>query len=161
MALWVSDGQLQELGGWASGLNSIGRLTGLVSADLLLIQVLLMARLPLVERTYGQDELARRHRLVGFTSLNLMLVHVLLITLGYASQDGKNPFVELWDLVVDYPGMLLAAVGDGAAGHGGRHQRQARPAGSCATSPGTCCTCTPTSASASRCRTSCGPARTS
>jgi predicted ferric reductase len=110
VALWVADGQLQELGGWASGLNSIGRLAGLLSADLLLIQVLLMARLPLVERTYGQDELARRHRLVGFTSLNLMLVHVLLITLGYASQDGKNPFVELWDLVVDYPGMLLAAV---------------------------------------------------
>src|SRR4051794_2527095 len=99
VALWVADGQLQDLSSWVSGLNSIGRLTGLVSADLLLIQVLLMARLPLVERVYGQDELARRHRLVGFTSLNLMLAHIVLITLGYASQDGANPVVELWNLV--------------------------------------------------------------
>jgi len=113
VALWVADGQLQVLGGWASGLTSLGRLTGLVSADLLLIQVLLMSRIPIVERVYGQDELARRHRLVGFTSLNLMLAHIVLITLGYAAQDGKNPLIELWNLVVDYPGMLLALAGTG------------------------------------------------
>jgi predicted ferric reductase len=108
VALWVADGQVQALNSPASALTSLGRLTGLVSADLLLIQVLLMARIPMVERVYGQDELARRHRLVGFTSFNLMLAHLLLITLGYASQDGNNPLVEFWDLVVDYPGMLLA-----------------------------------------------------
>jgi predicted ferric reductase len=109
--LWIGDGQLQALGGWASGLVSIGRLTGLVSAVLLLIQVLLMARIPVVERVYGQDELARRHRLVGFTSLNLMLVHIVLITVGYSAQDGHNLPRELWDLVIDYPGMLIALAG--------------------------------------------------
>ncbi len=112
VALWLADGQIQALsGGWASGLTSAGRLTGLISADLLLVQVLLMARIPMVEKVYGQDELARRHRLVGFTSFNLMLVHIVLITLGYASQDGKNPFSELWNLVVDYPGILLSVAG--------------------------------------------------
>jgi ferredoxin-NADP reductase/DMSO/TMAO reductase YedYZ heme-binding membrane subunit len=111
VALWVADGQVQALAGWAGGLTSLGRLTGLVASDLLLVQVLLMARIPAVERSYGQDELARRHRLVGFTSFNLMLAHVGLVTLGYAGQDGANPLVELWDLVVDYPGMLLAAAG--------------------------------------------------
>src|SRR3954451_17720717 len=51
IALWISDGQLQAIGaGWGPGLTSLGRLTGLVSADLLLIQVLLMARIPLAER---------------------------------------------------------------------------------------------------------------
>jgi predicted ferric reductase len=111
VALWLADGQVQELSGWASGLTSLGRLTGLVSADLLLIQVLLMARIPMVERVYGQDELARRHRLVGFTSFNLMVGHVLLIEVGYALQARTNLFVEFWDLVVDYPGMLLALAG--------------------------------------------------
>jgi predicted ferric reductase len=111
VALWVADGQLQELGGLASGLRSLGRLTGLVSADLLLVQVLLMARIPMVERVYGQDELARRHRLVGFTSFTLMLAHVVLITIGYAGLDAKNSLIEFWDLVVDYPGMLLALAG--------------------------------------------------
>jgi predicted ferric reductase len=109
--LWVAGGGLQDLGGLASGLTGLGRLTGLVASDLLLIQVLLMARVPMVERSYGQDELARRHRLVGFTSFNLMVAHILLITLGYAAQYANNPVAELWEMVVDYPGMLLALAG--------------------------------------------------
>jgi len=109
--LWVVGGGLQELDGVGSGLTSLGRLTGLVASDLLLIQVLLMARIPLVERSYGQDELARRHRLVGFTSFTLMVAHIVLITLGYAAQDANNPAAELWEMVVDDPGMLLALAG--------------------------------------------------
>src|SRR5215211_4475623 len=76
VALWVRGRGLQDLGGVASGLESTGRLTGLVSADLLLMQVVLMARVPWVERVYGQDTLARWHRLVGFTSFNLLLAHI-------------------------------------------------------------------------------------
>src|SRR5256885_15793369 len=63
VALWVGNGNVQALArGWA-GVTSLGRLTGLVSADLLLIQVLLMARIPWIERTYGQDRLARWHQI--------------------------------------------------------------------------------------------------
>ncbi|MEO6205533.1 MAG: hypothetical protein ABIO67_09150 [Mycobacteriales bacterium] len=51
--LWLLGGGVQGLTSPAQGLTSLGRLTGLVSADLLLIQVLLMARIPLVERSYG------------------------------------------------------------------------------------------------------------
>lgn len=111
VSLWVAGGGVQDLTGWASGLTSMGRLTALVSADLLLIQVLLMARIPVVERVYGQDELVRRHRLVGFWSFWLMAAHIVLITLGYAASVNLNPFVQLWELVVDYPGMLLASAG--------------------------------------------------
>ena len=65
VALWVAGDGVQHVGPGGIGLSSVGRLTGLVSADLLLLQVLLMARLPFVERAWGQDELVRRHRLVG------------------------------------------------------------------------------------------------
>jgi predicted ferric reductase len=108
VALWVDHRGLQDLGGVASGLTSLGRLSGLVSADLLLIQVLLMARIPALERSYGQDDLAGKHRLVGFTSFNLLLVHLLLITLGYALSARRNPVLEFVDLVIQYPGMLMA-----------------------------------------------------
>ncbi len=111
LALWVSNGAVQQLGEAASALTSLGRLTGLLAADLLLIQVLLMARIPIVERSYGQDELARRHRLVGFTSVNLMLAHVVLIVAGYAVSEQVNVLREAWTMVVDYPGMLLATAG--------------------------------------------------
>ncbi len=111
VALWVAGGGLHDLTGWASALTSVGRLTGLVSSDLLLLQVLLLARIPMVERVYGQDELVRRHRLVGFWSFWLMAAHVVLITVGYAATVAINPFVQLWELTVDYPGMLLAVAG--------------------------------------------------
>lgn len=111
VALWVAGGGIQAMATVAGGFTSLGRLTGLLASDLLLIQVLLMARIPMVERTYGQDELARRHRLVGFSSFNLMVAHLVAIVVGYASSEGINPFVEFWQMTVDYPGMLLALAG--------------------------------------------------
>jgi predicted ferric reductase len=107
VALWVGHRGLQDLGGAGSGLTSLGRLAGLLSADLLLIQVLLMARIPVVEQAYGQDVLARWHRWIGFGSVHLLLAHLLLITLGYAGSR-STPVREFVDLVLDEPGMLLA-----------------------------------------------------
>src|SRR4051812_35219072 len=103
-ALWVHGGGLRTL----DDPTSLGRLTGLWSADLLLVQVLLMARIPVVERAFGQDRLARWHRSAGLTSFWLMVAHIVLITWGYSA---GNLLAALWDLTVDYPGMLLAAAG--------------------------------------------------
>ena len=108
---WAADGGIRDLGGWAGGLTSTGRLTGLVASVLLLAQVVLMARVPRLEAAFGQDRLARLHRLVGFTSFNLMLAHIVLITWGYAAGElGRTP-ATLWGLVTDYPGLLLATGG--------------------------------------------------
>jgi predicted ferric reductase len=109
VALWVSGRGLQDLG--SDFFTSTGRLTGLLSADLLLLQVLLMARIPWVERSYGQDELARRHRLTGFTSITLLAAHIVLISLGYAATDRSGLLGEVWTLVTTYAGMLLATAG--------------------------------------------------
>ncbi|SCG61873.1 ferredoxin reductase family protein [Micromonospora inositola] len=114
VALWVRGGGVQDLRGWAAGLTSLGRLTGLVAADLLLIQVLLIARVPWIEGTYGQDTLARWHRVVGFVSFDLLLAHIVLITAGYAATDGASVTGEAWTLVTTYPGMLLALAGAAA-----------------------------------------------
>ncbi|MBZ5738585.1 ferredoxin reductase family protein [Nocardioides mangrovi] len=108
---WVADGGVEDLGGWASGLTSLGQLAGLAASVLLLAQVVLMARVPALERAFGQDRLARGHRLVGFTSFDLMVVHVVLITWGYAAGDLVRIPITFWDLTVDYPGMLLAVAG--------------------------------------------------
>ncbi|HEY2224720.1 ferredoxin reductase family protein [Actinomycetospora sp.] len=110
---WATGGGLSDLGGWASGLTSLGRLTGLLASVLLLVQVLLMARVPLLEQAFGQDRLAVVHRLVGFTSFTGMLAHIGLITWGYAAGDLLATPGELWDLTLTYPGMLLAAAGTG------------------------------------------------
>jgi predicted ferric reductase len=111
---WVTGGGVQDLGAWDTGLTSTGRLTGLIASDLLLVQVLLMARVPALEHAFGQDRLARHHRIVGFTSFDLLIAHLVLITWGYAAGSLSATPATLWGLTVDYPGMLLAVGGTAA-----------------------------------------------
>ena len=108
---WVADNGLQDMAHLTDSMTSAGRISGLVASVLLLAQVVLMARVPVLERAFGQDRLARIHRTVGFTSFNLMLLHIVTITLGYGAMQVTAVPATLWDLTVDYPGMLLAAAG--------------------------------------------------
>ncbi len=110
VSLWVAGGGL-SFGNAADGITTLGRLTGLLASVLLLLQVLLMARIPLVEQAWGQDELARVHRLVGFSSFNLMLAHIALIVVGYAASAGSSVVSTFVEQVLTYPGMLLALAG--------------------------------------------------
>ena len=112
VALWVHGGGIQTVFRLnADTLDTLGRITGLVSANLLLYQVLLMARVPVFERGFGRGAITRMHRIVGLWSFWLLVAHLVLITLGYASAVGLNPLVQLWQLIWDYPGMLLATAG--------------------------------------------------
>ncbi len=108
---WVADGGVQDLASWQSALNSLGRIAGLWASDLLLVQVLLIARIPLLERAFGQDRVVGLHRLVGLTSFNLMVVHIVANTWGYAG--GSLPAIPatFWNLTTTFPGMLLALAG--------------------------------------------------
>jgi predicted ferric reductase len=108
---WVADGGVTDLAHFASGLTSSGRLTGLWAADLLLVQVLLMSRLPPLEHAFGRDRLARNHRVVGLVSFYLMITHIGLIIGGYASGQWSVVLSTIWDLITSYGGVLLAVAG--------------------------------------------------
>ncbi len=54
----------------------------------MLIMVVLVARLPWLERPLGQDQLIRWHRQVAPWALGLITAHVVLIVAGYA-RDGQ------------------------------------------------------------------------
>ena len=111
VGLWVAGGGLIDFGSPGESLTNLGRLTGLLASVLILLQVLLMARIPIVEQAWGQDELARVHRLVGFTSFNLMLAHIVLTTLGYSAGTDLGVIATFVDEVLHSPGMLLALAG--------------------------------------------------
>ncbi|MCL1871531.1 MAG: ferredoxin reductase family protein [Promicromonosporaceae bacterium] len=111
-ALWLHGGGVQALlRGGGEALTTAGRATGLAAANLLLYQVLLMARVPVFERGLGRDALLRLHRLTGFWSFWLMIAHVVLVVLGYAATAHVGILAQTWDFVVGYPGMLLATAG--------------------------------------------------
>jgi len=103
-------GSLAAPGGW---LIAGGRLTGFTGAYLMLLMVLLIARLPWLERAVGQDRLLRWHRRIGPWPLGLIALHVVLITLGYAQLAKVGPLRQLWDFLTTYPDLLAAAVGVG------------------------------------------------
>jgi predicted ferric reductase len=108
---WVADGGVADLGQWVSGLTSLGRLAGLWAADLLLIQVLLMSRFPLLEDAFGRDRLTRIHRVIGLLSFWLLITHMMMIIAGYASGNLSAVLPTTWDLITTYGGILLAVAG--------------------------------------------------
>ncbi len=111
IVLWIGGGGIQGFQAVGGSFTEIGRLSGMLASYLLLIQVLMMARIPWLEGIWGQDVLARQHRLVGFLSFDLMLVHIVTIVLGYAAAANTGVLAEVWQLLTVYPGMLLAAAG--------------------------------------------------
>ncbi len=110
-AFWLSPGlhDLVLLG--APAVMSFGRLAGLTAIALLLTQVMLMARIPWLERAFGQDTLARWHRWVGFTSFHLLVAHIVTTWIGYTWDHGHSYLHELWRIVWDLRGMLYAVAG--------------------------------------------------
>jgi predicted ferric reductase len=114
LALFFRDGGSHDLlaGSWPTALMAIGRATGLVAVDLLLIQLLLAARVPWVDRVYGTDRALKAHRVLGRVTVPLVLVHVGALVLGYAARDHRSmwigPVVEPFVMLRTVPDMLTA-----------------------------------------------------
>src|SRR5580765_477508 len=110
--LWVHGGNL-TLRSSGDVLTSIARLTGLLGAYLALLQVILLARVPALERLVGFDRLTVWHRWNGHACLDLVLAHVVLSIWGYSLMDhlsiAKETSTMIWGGI--YPGMITATVG--------------------------------------------------
>ena len=89
-------------------LTFAGRVPGLLGTYLLLVTVLLIGRIPAVERALGQDTLVRWHRRLGPWIIVLIAAHALAITLGYAQGVKAGAVHEIGVLVTTFPGILAA-----------------------------------------------------
>ena len=112
--LWVDGGNLHP---HTTGdlLTSIGRLTGLLGAYLALIQVVLLARLRVLEQLVGFDRLTIWHRWNGHVCIDLIIAHVIFTVWGYALLDKIPLSSEISTMLGGgiYPGMITATVGTG------------------------------------------------
>ncbi|MCU1671222.1 MAG: oxidoreductase FAD/NAD(P)-binding [Blastococcus sp.] len=110
-ALWwlgTIPGSVSDLG---DQVTAVGRITGLLGAYLVLVQVLLMARLPWFEAAVGLDRLAAWHRGLGTNVVILLSAHVLLTVEGYSLTGHHATLSEGWTVLTTYPDMLKATVG--------------------------------------------------
>ena len=89
----------------------VGSLTGLVGMYLALVMVLIVSRLPFLERIIGQDGMLRWHRRLSPWPISFLVAHALFTTIGYAQAARTGALHELWALVDSYPDMLAATVG--------------------------------------------------
>jgi predicted ferric reductase len=88
----------------------LGRVTGLLAEVLVLGQLLLSARVPLLERAAGQDQLLRWHRTLAPAALACVLLHPLLLVVSYSASGGGGLWSELWTTGRSYLGASVGAV---------------------------------------------------
>ncbi len=111
LALWgESRASLASPGGWWL---AAGRLFAFTGTYLLLVMVVLMARLPALERAVGQDRLVRWHRTIGGWPIVLIAAHIVSVVVGYAALTHSGWLHQLWSFLVNYPDVLAAAAAFG------------------------------------------------
>ncbi|WP_245657906.1 ferredoxin reductase family protein [Herbidospora mongoliensis] len=109
IALWWQDTEsVVGLDGW---LTNAGRITGLLAGYATAILLLLVARVPVLEREVGADRLARWHAMGGRYVVSLALAHTLLIIWGYSVTARTGVVSQTVTLVFDYPEMIKGTLG--------------------------------------------------
>lgn len=97
----------------AEWLVGAGRLTGLLGGYMIALVVLLMARVPALERRVGSDRVTRWHAMSGRYAICLIVTHVVMIVWGYSVQADTGVVEQTVTVVVDFPEMIKATIGTG------------------------------------------------
>ncbi|WP_084129878.1 ferredoxin reductase family protein [Demequina sp. NBRC 110055] len=93
----------------AGALIAAARVTGMAASTLILVQLVLIARVPLVEQTLGHDRAAVLHGRLGRLGFLIILAHVALTVLGYAASGDEGIVAQTWELMVGSVGPLFMA----------------------------------------------------
>jgi predicted ferric reductase len=109
--LWLRAGGLTDVPDTADAFASAGRITGLLGAYLALVMILVLGRIPALDRAVGLHRLARWHRWLGPMCLALLLAHTALITVGYTLGDRISLWSEIARMIQSYPGVITATAG--------------------------------------------------
>lgn len=106
IVLWWQD--TLTVHGFGDWLTNAGRITGLLAGYCIVVQLLLMARVPAIERGVGADRLARWHSFGGRYTVSLVLAHTVLIIWGYAVTAHTNVVAQTGTLLTSYPDVMMA-----------------------------------------------------
>jgi predicted ferric reductase len=110
VGLWWRQRGIAEIHDAAGLLTSLGRVTGMLGALLALVQLLLIARIPVLDEL-ALDRVDGWHRFNGIACLVLLAAHTALTAAGYALEDGVSLARESGRLLGDYSGVALATIG--------------------------------------------------
>ncbi len=93
-------------------LTSIGRATGIVAATMMMIQLLVIARIPMVEHRLGHDRAALLHGRLGRIGFFMIAVHITTLILGYGARVHRGWWDQAWTFLRGYgTQMTLSVIG--------------------------------------------------
>lgn len=103
--IWPIGSHLADIA-WA-----VSVLAAVVGTYGVLLLLLLIARLPVLERAIGQDRLVIAHKRIAPWATGLVALHVVLVVVGYAGFADTGVIAEFWSLLTTTPWILPATVG--------------------------------------------------
>ena len=107
---FLIDGGLVGISDFQKALGAVDRLSALVATDLLLIQTLLIARVPWLDKLYGHDRATLTHKRLGKPILYLVIAHFISVTWSYAIADSKNVVDELLTMLNTIPDLVTGTI---------------------------------------------------
>jgi predicted ferric reductase len=110
IAMWLRHGGLATVSTPGGPMTAAGQISGLMAMLAVMVELALMARIPWLERRLGFDRLAVLHRWTGFAVVDLVVVHAVTTTLGYAQASKQSVPGQVLDFVRHSPDMLMAIV---------------------------------------------------
>jgi predicted ferric reductase len=90
-------------------LLAAGTVAAMVGTYLCLVLLMLVSRIPWLEREVGHDRMVSLHRSVAPYSIFLILAHVVLTTVSYGQAEERSPWAELVQIVLHSTWMVPAA----------------------------------------------------
>ena len=111
VALELTTLRKSDISSLYSILQTSSRFAALIGTYFALLGILLVSRIPWVERGVGHDRLVTWHRKLGPWSLYLIGLHVLLVVVGYAGQFHEKLYSEFANILTTFSWMWAALAG--------------------------------------------------
>ncbi len=108
---WPLNVDLFRAGDLASIFIALGRLVGVLTTNLILLQLILIGRPVWVESVFGLDKLSRIHRWNGHVILVLILLHPTLLALGHSILNQTSFLGQEIDFLLNWPKVIFAFIG--------------------------------------------------
>lgn len=109
VGLWVENTDSFTLS-TGNVLSNAGRILALIGGYLIAVQLLLMARIPRLDRTIGTQRLAAWHATIGKSAVIALCAHAFFITWGYGATVHRSFLAQTGRLWRSYPDVLMATV---------------------------------------------------
>lgn len=90
--------------------GTVSVFAAMMGGFLSMVLLLLVSRVPFLERVVGHDKLLFYHRWVAPAAVGAVFLHVVLVTFAWSANDGKGFFSEFAALTTQYSWMMPALV---------------------------------------------------